>query len=517
MGWRTDGPSVRVCPVVALLAAVAFVLAGGAAHSGTSPPKPRNILFILTDDLDRAEVSVMPRLKALIAARGASFRNFFVSVSLCCPSRATCLRGQYSHNTGVQTNGGTNGGFETAHALGIEQSTVATWLHDAGYRTALIGKYLNGYPNTAAVAYVPPGWDEWDSPSHGDPYSEFNYTLNENGTQVAYGAGAGDYGTDVYARKAAEFITAAAREGRPFFVYLALYAPHQPATPAPRHAKLFPRARAPRTPSWNETDVSDKPQWLRGAPLMTPDVERQVDALYRRRLRSLQAVDEAIATLVATLRTNGQLRDTYIVFTSDNGFHLGQHRLPSGKQTAYEEDIHVPLMVRGPGVASRTTVSDLAGNVDLAPTFADLADVAFPPFVDGRSLAPLLHRRAPASRRWRRAYLVERWQESVTAPTARSDAPLEPLDADAPGPRARRRRAAALNFSPEYHGIRTRRHLYVEYETGERELYDLRRDPAELHNVAATARRRLLRRLADRLARLKTCQGAGCRDAEERR
>ena len=501
-------------PLAALLAAVACVLAAGPARSAPAPAKRPNILYILTDDLDRTEMSVMPRARALIGARGATFRNFFVSVSLCCPSRSTCLRGQYSHNTGVETNGGFNGGFETAHARGLEQSTVATWLHDAGYRTALIGKYLNGYPNTVSVGYVPPGWDEWDSASQGNPYSEFNYTLNENGTQVAYGSAPSDYGTDVYARKAATFITAAASEGRPFFVYLAVYAPHQPATPAPRDANLFPGARAPRTPSWNEADVSDKPQWVRGAPLMGPAVIRGVDALYRRRIQSLQAVDRAIAMLVATLRENHQLRDTYIFFTSDNGFHLGQHRLPKGKQTAYEEDIHVPLLVRGPGVAARTVVSPLTGNVDLAPTFADLAGAAIPSFVDGRSLAPLLHPRAQVSRAWRRAYLVEHWRENdLTEPTARGDAPLEPPDQDEPRPAVRRSRAGA-SIIPEYHGIRTHRHLYVEYDTGERELYDLRRDPAELHNIAASARHRLVQRLANRLARLKTCQAAGCRDAE---
>ncbi|TMB46775.1 MAG: hypothetical protein E6J60_16205 [Deltaproteobacteria bacterium] len=228
---------------------LASLLAGNRpAPTAPSPARQPNILFILTDDLDLREVSVMPHLRSLVGARGATFRNFFVSVSLCCPSRSTCLRGQYSHNTHVLTNKGTTGGFETAHALGLEQSTVATWLHDAGYRTALIGKYLNGYPNSVSDAYVPPGWDEWDSPSQGSPYSEFNYTLNENGTQVAYGGAVADYGTDVYARKAAEFITEAARRQVPFFVYLAVYAPHLPATPAPRDAGLFPGARAPR--SW---------------------------------------------------------------------------------------------------------------------------------------------------------------------------------------------------------------------------------------------------------------------------
>jgi N-acetylglucosamine-6-sulfatase len=231
-------------------------------------------------------------------------------------------------------------------------------------------------------------------------------------------------------------------------------------------------------------------------------------------------VDEAVAMLVETLTRNGQLDDTYLVFSSDNGFHLGQHRLPSGKQTAYEEDIRVPLVVRGPGVPKGRTVSRLAGNVDLAPTFADLARVAAPAFVDGRSLVPLLRgRRAPG---WRRAYLVEHWQETDDVePAARAAAPLEPPDPDPPGTAGltveRETQAAAVDVLPEFHGIRTRRHLYVEYATGEKELYDLRRDPDELQNGAATARRPLLRRLAKQLARLKQCRAAGCRRAEERR
>ena len=508
---------------LAVLTTLASLLAGNRpAPSAPSPARQPNILFILTDDLDLREVSVMPHLRSLVGARGVTFRNFFVSVSLCCPSRSTCLRGQYSHNTHVLTNKGTTGGFETAHALGLEQSTVATWLHDAGYRTALIGKYLNGYPNSVSDAYVPPGWDEWDSPSQGSPYSEFNYTLNENGTQVAYGGAVADYGTDVYARKAAEFITEAARRQVPFFVYLAVYAPHLPATPAPRDAGLFPGARAPRTPSYDEADVSDKPLFIRSLPLMGPAVQRTVDTIYRRRLRSLQAVDDAIAMLVGTLKRNGQLRNTYIVFTSDNGFHLGQHRMPAGKQTAYEEDIHVPFMVRGPGVPAGRVVSQLAGNVDLAPTFGEFAHAVLPGFVDGRSLVPLLHGRSRAPRRWRRAYLVEHWPVGDEGePAARGGVPLEPPDPDAsgPGPRrlALRSRGYQVVIPPEYHGIRTRRHLYVEYVTGERELYDLPRDRAELHNLAATARPRLLRRLAARLARLKTCQGTECRAAEEAR
>src|SRR6478609_5429336 len=263
-----------------------------AVRAPSSPHRARpNIVFVLTDDLDFGEVAVMPNLKALVTDHGVTFKNYFASVSLCCPSRTTTLRGQYSHNTGVETNGGTNGGFETAHAKGVEQSTVATWLHGSGYRTALIGKYLNGYPNGVGPTYVPPGWDEWDSAARGNAYSEYGYTLNENGKLVRYGNAPKDYGTDVYVNKADAFITRSAKAAKPFFVYLAVYAPHQPATPAPRDVGQFASAKAPRTPAYNEADVSDKPEWVRSLPLMSAATEARTDQLYRRRLRSLQAVD----------------------------------------------------------------------------------------------------------------------------------------------------------------------------------------------------------------------------------
>src|ERR1700730_11015858 len=164
---------------------VTALLVAGCSSTHTSKPAPGsrsskpNVLFILTDDLDLREISHMPNLRSLLIDRGVSFSHYFVSVSLCCPSRSTTLRGQYSHNTGVETNGGSNGGFETAHRLGIEKSTIATWLQHAGYRTGLIGKYLNGYPNSRHRSYVPPGWNSFVSPAAGTPYNEFNYTLNQ--------------------------------------------------------------------------------------------------------------------------------------------------------------------------------------------------------------------------------------------------------------------------------------------------------------------------------------------------
>jgi arylsulfatase A-like enzyme len=473
------------------------------------------VLFILTDDLDLGEIAQMPNLQSMMVRQGVSFSNYFASVSLCCPSRTTTLRGQYSHNTGVETNGGINGGFETAHRLGLEQSTIGTWLQADGYRTALIGKYLNGYPDTVAKTYVPPGWNEFASAAKGNPYSQYNYTLNVNGKLVRYGSAPSDYGTYVYVKRTQDFITSSAKAGKPFFAYLAVYAPHQPATPAPQDVNLFPGAQAPRTPAYNAADVSGKPQFIQNLPLMDARVKRRVDALYRRRIQSLQAVDRGIASLLDTLRSTGQLNNTYIVFTSDNGFHLGQFRMPSGKQTAYDFDIHLPLVVRGPGVPADRTAHQLVGNIDLAPSFAAMAGATPPSFVDGRSFLPLAH--DPGSTQpWRDAYLVEHWKED-DGPGNRGGAPLEPgdLDQSSAATPVRQSRASLSNI-PEYHAVRTEQYLYVEYSTGERELYDLHTDPYELHNLVTTASPSLVHELAAEVTALQGCKAAGCRAAEDR-
>ncbi len=222
---------------------VAVALA--AAPSGSSPAgqdaeddRP-NVLVILTDDLATGDLAVMPHLRELLTERGTSFSNFFVSVSLCCPSRASMLRGQYAHSTGVLTNAWANGGFPVARQLGVERSTIATWLQDEGYRTGLIGKYLNYYPQSAGPTYLPPGWDEWYSPVRGTPSAGFEYTLNENGRLVRYGSAVDDYVTDVYVRLTEQFVTGAADAGQPFFAWLAVEAPHDPATPAPQDADAF--------------------------------------------------------------------------------------------------------------------------------------------------------------------------------------------------------------------------------------------------------------------------------------
>jgi arylsulfatase A-like enzyme len=496
----------------------------GAATPGDGHRHP-NILFVLADDLDLAEMHYLPHVQALIGRAGTTFDQYLVSNSLCCPSRTTTLRGQYSHNTGVWSNGGDNGGFERAHANGLEQDTIATRLRHAGYTTQLAGKYLNGYPNGAAPDDVPPGWDDWASAVFGNPYSEYRYVLNENQTYHVYRHRPRDYGTTVYTHLTDQFIRRAAKAHRPFFSYLAVYAPHQPATPAPQDLHKFPAAIAPRTPSFDQADVSRSPSYVRDLPEFSQEETQAIDAVYRRRIRSLQAVDRGVAHLVKTLRATKQLDNTYVVFASDNGFHVGQHRMPAGKQTPYETDVHVPLMVRGPGVQANAHVTRLAGNTDLAPTFEAMGGVRSPSFTDGRSLLPLLRGDPPGH--WRRSYLVEHRVETGVTRPARTMPPkgstLEPPDPDQAGkdgrPRHREiRDAMLLNRGaeiPDYDGVRTERYTYVQYTNGERELYDLRHDPDEVHNLAGT-RPAVERGLAERVAELRSCAARACRTAEDR-
>ena len=488
-----------VTAVILLLAGLALTIPSFSLRAAPVPERP-NLLFILTDDLDARSIAFMPKLKALLIDRGTTFSNFFVTYALCCPSRASILRGQYPHNHQILTNTPPTGGFARFQALGHEQSTVAVWLRSAGYRTVLLGKYLNGYPDRDALTHVPPGWDEWYSPAGDRAYGNYNYRLNENGRLVDYGNRPEDYLTDVMARKTTDAIRRARQDGKPFFVYLATYVPHAPATPAPRHQGTFATATAPRSPSFNEADVSDKPEFVRSRNELAPRVMAQIDEDYRKRLQSLQAVDDLIASLVEVLQAQGELQRTYIVFTSDNGFHLGEHRLPAGKNTPYEEDIRVPMIVRGPGVPEGRTLPHMALNIDFAPTFAELAGVAAPGFVDGRSLVPLLGSTPMTLDRWRQAFMVEHYTRGQPAGAQ----PVRPLQ--------RQRGADAI---PEYQAFRAREYVYVEYATGERELYDLVKDPFELQNQYTSADQTLIGQLRSYLATLRRCAGPSCRAAED--
>ncbi len=480
-----------------------------------------NIIFIYTDDLDSKlnTIDYMKNLQELMVAHGTSMGDFLITNPLCCPSRTTILRGQYTHNHQVYNNTPPNGGFVKFKEEGIGDSTLGVWLQAAGYRTALMGKYLNGFPFSDDRLYIPPGWSEWVSHAKQIPYAQYDYVLNENGSLVAYTPDHENYFTDVLSRKANDFIQRAAVDKVPFFIYLAPVAPHVPATPANRHFYLFPSVTIPITPSFNEADISDKPGDMQFNELLTDDNISTLNEKYRQRVLSMQAVDEMIAGLIKTLEQSGQLENTYIVFSSDNGFHLGQHRLYQGKGTLYEEDVTVPLIVRGPGIPEGRKVSGLlAGNVDIASTIAEWAGITPPSFVDGRSLAGVLAGDVVKAD-WRQAYLLEVYPEDANgealevypqenngepkaAPVMTTASILQStikFPAIATGP-----------IDPIFSGLRTNQYKYVEYGNGSLELYDLIKDPYELENIAGSADQGLLDKFSAWLKDMSTCSGSSC-------
>jgi arylsulfatase A-like enzyme len=453
-----------------------------------------NIVFVLTDDLSSDLVRFMPQVRAL-EARGMTFRDYFVSDSLCCPSRASIFTGNLPHDTGVFTNSGVHGGFNVFHARGEERLAFNVALARDGYRTAMMGKYLNGYlggPNRSSVpgTYVPPGWDQWDVAGWG--YPEYNYELNQDGVVHPYGDRPRDYLTDVLARDGVRFIDNSAQTGKPFFLELATFAPHFPYTPARRDEQDFPGLQALRPPSFDVLPTH-APRWLADHPPLREGQVQQINRAFRRRAQAVQAINDMLAKIEAALTARGMLRDTYIVFSSDNGLHTGEYRLMPGKLTAFDTDIRVPLVIAGPGVPAGKVTSAIAENIDLAKTFAAIGHTTLPS--DGHSLLQLLHgRRTPAG--WRDAILVEH----RGAVTSRADPDVQ----------------TRLSGNPTtYEAMRTPRFLYVEYRDGEREFYDLRADPFELHNLAGALTRSQLGRLHTELRALKQCHdGPACWAAE---
>jgi arylsulfatase A-like enzyme len=446
-----------------------------------------NIVFVLTDDLSMNLLQYMPNVLAM-QRQGLTLDNYFVSDSLCCPSRASIFTGNFPHDTGIYTNAGRHGGFNEFYARGEEQHTFATALQHAGYRTAMMGKYLNGYMggkgrlSVAPPSYVPPGWSHWDVAGWG--YPEFNYVLNQDGRLQGYGDQSSDYLTDVLSGKATDFIDSSAGAGQPFFLELATFAPHRPYTPAPRNRDDFPGLRAPQTASFNRLPAN-APRWLAGRrPLTSSQIDR-IDRAYRKRAQSVEAVDAMLGQIEGRLQADGVANNTYVVFSSDNGLHMGEYRLMPGKETAFDTDVHVPLIVTGPGVPAGVSTDAMAENVDLAKTFAQLGgtDLAS----DGHSLVPLLGGGLPID--WPNAALIEHHHPRSTN-----------ADPDFQGP--------GSGNPPSYEAMRTPDYLYVEYATGARELYDLRTDPSELDNLAPYLFPAELAEFHSALVQMEACHGS---------
>ena len=470
----------KIGQVLAAITLIVLLLADTTSNPPTvaqhSPGKP-NIVFILADDMRADDLWYMPKTRSLLMEQGMRFNSAYVSYGMCCPSRATIMRGQYAHNHGVWSNlNGPDGGWRGYKNHGNERDNLATRLDDAGYRTGLLGKYLNFYRGTS----VPPGWDDWFAFHHRLDY--FDYRVNDNGAVKRYGTERSDYSTDVLRNQTLQFIDTSVAHSRPFFAYVAPKAPHGPFPASiPRHQHDYDGERAPRLPSFNEESLSDKPPRVQSLPSFRTGQIAEIDSWHEKRVESLQALDDLVAAVGSKVRSAGVMHNTYIVFTSDNGFQEGEHRIPMGKARPYKESVRVPLLVRGPGVQAGSTTDELTLNTDFLPTFTDLAGTATPAYIDGRSLRPLLEVRPAIS--WRTAILLER------------------SDSESP--------------NKSFYGIRTSDgKKYIEYQGGFRELYNLNVDPHELVNSYDEESPPAL---AARLEALKGCAGAGCRAAENRR
>ena len=431
--------------VAAIALAAAALTAGDLAAApvyGDPRPHP-NVILIVTDDQRSDTLWAMPTVQRALVRRGVRFSNAFVVNPLCCPSRASILTGKYSHSTGVYGNKPPRGGFSAFR----DRSTVATWMNAQGYETAYVGKYLNGSPRR----YVPPGWDRWVSFATEPAF--YDYALNVDGALRTHPRRSRAYSTDGFAEEALEFIRRARR--RPFFLVFAPYAPHYPATPAPRNAGAFRALSSSRPRSYDERDVSDKPAWLRAQPPLGARQRAALDTFRRRQYASLLAVDASLHAILKTLRRGHRLSDTVIILTSDNGLLWGEHRIPRAKWAAYEESIRVPLVVRYDGLVAKPRVdSHLVANIDLAPTIAELGGTRAAD-AEGRSLVSLMR---SSTAGWRSSLLIEH----LSSGPARLVKPI-----------------------PTYCSVRTINSKYVAYSTHEEELYDLERDPYELENRAS--------------------------------
>jgi N-acetylglucosamine-6-sulfatase len=441
--------SAGLAALTVALASFAVLAPGPHGRIATAVTNPQpDVLLILTDDQRWDQLSHMPTVQQELVGKGMRFDQAFVVNSLCCPSRATILTGRYSHSTGVYKNQMPYGGF-SSFKRGKDANTLPVWLDQAGYRTALIGKYMNAYNDTHAF-YKPPGWDGWQALTSLDKPGRdyYHYSIAENKQLTTYGtAGAideADYMTDVLADRADAFIRSTPAT-TPMFLAFWPWGPHKPSTPPARYLNALPNFQGIRPPNLNEADVSDKPAWVQALAKGT----NTYDAQRKREMQNLLAVDDAVAQLLTALADTGRLQDTLIVFASDNGTSGRSHRW-GGKMTVWEEAIRIPLVMRYDpitGGIARVDDAHLALNLDFAPTIADLAGVT-PVGAEGTSLMPFLDGTPPAS--WRDRFLIEHLTDGKNPPS--------------------------------YCAVRTTRYKYVRYATGEEELYDLQTDPFELQS-----------------------------------
>ena len=505
---RRLGAALAALATASLIAVGLLAGADSRAAHGSAP----HIVFITTDDQTVNDMLAMTRTQAHLGDLGVSFENSYVAFPLCCPSRATYLSGQHAHNHNVTANVPPDGGYAKLN----DNQTLPVWLQGAGYRTIHIGKMPNGFGDDPA--YVPPGWRLPDGEFYGflpdPPSAYYGFKLNENGTPTQYEAT--DYQTDVYADLAVDAIDRHLTDHptRPLYLEVQFFAPHDPAEPAPRHAGYFAGAELPKDKSFNEKAFKDKPNWLRAVKRMGGGLQSKIQFRYRKRLESLLAVDEAVNAIVSKLAAEGILGETYVVFTSDNGYMQGQHRLHQGKFVAYDPSAKVPLLIRGPGIPAGETSKELVSNVDLVKTFLDISSGSPGITVDGRTLLPFA---IDPNKDSNRPLLFE-----TGPPVALADA----VSAGAAGgkkPKRSSKRVKNLDLDrtaqlagraikpPKYRALRTKRYLLIKYSDGGRELYDMSKDPLQTDSVYGDARYAKVRQwMLKRIKKYTRCRGEAC-------
>ena len=512
--------------LAAALALLAIVGAGVAAREASGASSQKNVIFILTDDMTYSELSAMPNVQSLIAAQGTSFNEAYISFPLCCPSRATMMSGQYMHNHGVHGNFPPNGGWPKFRSH--ESDDLPVWLHGDGYYNVHIGKYLNGYGTVDNGLPVPQDWDEWYGKVSEDALY-FNYQLIEKTGPLAtphitfYGDQPDDYQTDVFTNRAVDFVKDSGVSRQPFWLNLWFNSPHGPFDPAPRDAYRFAGTPLPKLPGFNEKDISDKPKWLRkqARKRITKKQAKVIDNERRRQEEQLASVDQAVGELVQTLKNKGILDDTYIIFSSDNGFFRGEHRIVTGKYLPYDPASRVPLIIRGPGIPAGGVSNELVWNGDIPQTIIQIASGSQMDSLDGRSFLP---------------YAENPWQRSTRPILLEGDTGPGGTGAESAQSSSARAREARVHVAgrkgvdnleqepdaiksatntdtaPAYRSIRTDRYEYTVYANGQTELYDMKRDPAQLNSLALDPRYRPVRKwLYAQLVPLSGCAGPSCR------
>ena len=550
--------SGTIITIISKLVWIALVGIGSiflsASHATAKSIQP-NIILILTDDQTTESYDFLPFLQS-IKKQALILKQYYHSLSLCCPSRTSMLTGMYPHNHGVLNNHGKDGGYSKFESLGLEHKTWSKLLSDNGYKTAMLGKFLNGYP--PGSTYVPVGWSRWFV-GYGNGQVAFNYSINSDGNVLGYGNGDRNYFTNVISDEAHKLIVQQPRDRRPLAILFSPHCPHLPSTPAFSYIGTYDDEPfvIHDKPSFNEADVSDKPAYIRALSLISSQHITDMARHWRAGLECARSIDDAFQRMWNDLKATGRLQNTYFFLTTDNGLMRGEHRIEGGKIVPYQESINSTLFVWGPGIVPGKDNRHLVANIDFMPTFAQLAGLRVPAWVDGRSLVPLFrahHQTAPSPWRWFHipslAFPIERCAAADQHPSPLGESLRHSADllrsahevaAHAGEPACRRRhlphrlrnanditwRKAFLvqglagsgggggdliDDGQEFLTYVTGAYVYTKYAvSADREFYDLIVDPYQLTNSWRALPPRFVDEIEARIKDLYSCVGESCR------